>query len=88
MKKLLTILLVLMMVTASACTVTPDYLEPGMQGSNSSTESETPESDDEGESDSGSESVDSGDEEESGEGGGKVVKPITGAGDFNAGKDY
>jgi len=88
MKKLITILLVLMMVTASACTVTPDYLEPGMQGSNSATESGTPENDDKGESDSGSESVDSGDEEESGDGGGNIVKPITGGGDFNAGKDY
>ena len=76
MKKLLTILLVLMMVTATACSSTPDNSVSNSQGDNSTSENVTPDNSDEnqGGNETGS--------------GGNIVKPIMGGGDFNAGNDY
>ena len=76
MKKLLTILLVLMMVTATACSCIPEDLISNSQGDNSTSENVTPDNSDEnqGGNETGS--------------GGNIVKPITGGGDFNAGNNY
>ena len=88
MKKLLTILLVLMMVSATACSSIPEDLISNSQGDNSTSEIVTPDNSDE---EQGEDVTPDSSDEEQGEnetGSGNVVPPITGGGDFNAGNNY
>ena len=88
MKKVIAILMLAFTgVMAVACGTSTEFSDLRFQDSISETvlpeSDETLDSDEE--TDSGEKAPDSSDESNSG---GSVVKPITGGGDFNAGKDY
>ena len=92
MKKLLTILLLLTLTISAACSSTPKDENSDFQGNSSTIETVGPDSGDESQSGNGTvvddDDVNSEDVKDEENKGGNIVKPITGGGDFNAGKDY